>query len=88
MGRFFRGIVVGAFAAFGAFSLGAGPTTIAVAFLIPIFAAAIDILAIEVFTIAVLFGIGSILWSYTPIGPKLGDFLQKNVNLERKSAGG
>jgi hypothetical protein len=78
---------VGAFAAFGAFSLGAGPTTIAVGFLLPIFAALVDILAVEVFTIAVLFGIGSVLWSYTPLGPKLGDFIQKSVSLERKSAG-
>ncbi len=56
------------FAAFGAMALDADHLTIAVVIAIPVVVAMVDVLAGEIFTAFVLFGLGSLLWVYTPVG--------------------
>ncbi len=66
--RVFRGAIVGVFAALGAASLGADFGTLLMLCVVPIIVAMVDILVGEIFTLFVVFGLCSLVWTYTPVG--------------------
>src|SRR5258708_23974429 len=75
--RVFRGAIVGLFAAFAAYSLNADYVTSAVLLGVAIVVAVVDILAGEIFALMVVFAIGALVWTYTPVGKYVASEIQK-----------
>jgi hypothetical protein len=84
LGRLFRGLIVGALAAFGASSVGLDEQTTLVIFIIPVLVAMVDMLTGQVFTLFVVFGLGCLLWAYTPVGQFVGNKLPELRKAELK----
>jgi len=68
LSRIIRGLIVGLFAAAGAMALDADQLTIIVVIAIPVVVAMVDVLSGLIFTAFVLFGLGALIWAYTPVG--------------------
>lgn len=75
--RIFRGTIVGLFAAVGAYVLNADLITCFALLGVGIIVAMVDILATEVFTLMVVFAMGSLVWTYTPVGKYVLGEIQK-----------
>jgi hypothetical protein len=68
LARLFKGLFVGLLAAAGAYSLGADNRAIAVILAMPVIIACVDLMASAILSLFVLFGVGALLWSFTPLG--------------------
>jgi hypothetical protein len=66
--RLIKGMFVGLLAAAGAYSLEADNRAIAVIMAVPVIIACVDLMASSILSLFVLFGVGALLWSYTPLG--------------------
>jgi hypothetical protein len=77
MGNLFRGILIGLISAWGGIALGADWRLTFACLVIPILFAFFDVLTKEVFTIFLVFGVGALIWSYTPLGDYAADALKK-----------
>jgi hypothetical protein len=94
LSRLFRGAVIGLLAAYGATAVGLGGTTAAILFAIPVFVTVVDVLVGEVYSLCVLFGLGTLIWTYTPLGtfardnfsPSARTEVNKEVSLKQQGA--
>jgi hypothetical protein len=77
VGNLIRGILIGLIAAWGCVALGADWRLTCASLVIPILFAFFDVLTKEVFTIFLVFGVGALIWSYTPLGDYAADALKK-----------
>jgi hypothetical protein len=74
--RFAKGVIIGGIAAAGASALGL-PFPLFIVFGIPVLVAMLNLLVAPVFIVFLLFGLGSFIWAYTPIGDMAAPLVAK-----------
>ena len=77
MGRFVLGVIIGAFAAAGGYSLGFSKLVVGIIFAIPFVFGIIGVLAVPVFLIFILFGAAEFAWAYTSLPTYLGPYIKQ-----------
>jgi len=85
--RVLRGAIIGLLAAFGAAGIGFGGATTIVAFAVPVLVSVVDVFVGEVFSLCVLFGLGCLMWAYTPLGSAVRDILPSPPKTEVSKEG-
>src|SRR5262249_38700039 len=73
LSRLFRGAVIGLLAAYGATAVDLGGTTAVTLFAIPVFVSVVDVFVGQVYSLCVFFGLGALIWTYTPLGTFVRD---------------
>jgi len=67
-GRITRGAIIGGFGALGAMALHLDIKMVALILIVTILLAVVDVLAGEAFALVTVFGIGALIWAWTPLG--------------------
>ena len=84
--RVFRGAIVGLLAAFAAYSVNGDYFTSAVWLGVAVVVAAANILAEVILTLMVVVAIGTLVWTYTPVGTYVAGEIQKRIPAATGSA--
>lgn len=89
--RVIRGAIIGGFGALGAMALHLDINMVGLILVVAIFVSVVDVLAGEVFAIIVAFGVGALIWAWTPLGSyateKFGPYIKEQMRSEPSKDG-